>query len=134
MLDDPSAVHDDNPIGDARDDAEIVRDEHHRHATFALQLGEQRQDLCLDGHIKRGRWLIGNQDLGITGQRDRNHHALAHTPRELVRILIEASLRIGHLHKLQQFESALSRLRFRKAAVTNQRFADLIDYPQMRRQ
>ena len=77
-------------VGDARDDAEIVRDQHQRHAELALQLGQQVQDLRLDGHVERGGRLVGDDQLGPAHQRHGDHHALAQAAGELVRILAAA--------------------------------------------
>ena len=81
----PRAHHVD-PVGEAADDAEIVGDEDDRHAEPALQVGEQRQDLRLDGDVERGRRLVGDQDVRIVGERHGDHHALALAARQFVRI------------------------------------------------
>ena len=45
------------------------------------------EDLGLDRDVEcRGR-LVGDQHLGVVGDRHRDHHALAHATRELVRVL-----------------------------------------------
>ena len=58
-----------------------------------LQLAHQIEDLRLDGDVERGGRLVGDQELGIAGERHRDHHALAHAAGELVRIVVEALLR-----------------------------------------
>ena len=40
----------------------------------------------LDGDVERGRRLVGDQDVGLVGERHRDHHPLALAARELVRI------------------------------------------------
>ena len=47
-LRDAPGVQHRHAIGDFRDHAEIVGDQHHRHAGFALQIAQQLQDLRLD--------------------------------------------------------------------------------------
>jgi hypothetical protein len=49
-----------------------------RGAQPLLKIAEQRQDLRLHGDVERGRRLIGDQQLGIVGQRHRDHRPLAH--------------------------------------------------------
>ena len=84
-----------------RDDAEIVGDEQDAHAVSRLQPSHQRQDLRLDRHVERGRRLVGDQQRRVARHRERDHHALAHAARELVRVLVQA-LRGGRdLHQLQ---------------------------------
>jgi hypothetical protein len=51
-----------------------------------------RPDLRLDRHVERGRRLVGDQQAGLAGQRHRDHHALAHAARELVRVVLQAAL------------------------------------------
>ena len=60
-LDDLAGIHHGDPVRDARDDAEVVRDQQERDAELALQIGEQPQDLRLDGDVERGRRLVGDQ-------------------------------------------------------------------------
>ena len=55
----------------------------------SLQLQDELQDLVLDGHVERRRRLVGEQQLRLARQRDRDHHALAHAAGELVRIVVE---------------------------------------------
>ncbi len=73
-----------------RDDAEIVRDEDDRHPQLALQLLEQLEDLRLNRHVERRRRLVGDQHGRLARQRHRDHHALAHAARHLMRILVDA--------------------------------------------
>ena len=57
-----------------------------------LQLGEQREDLILDRDVERRRRLVGEQQLRPGGDRDRDHHPLAHAAAELVRVGVEPAL------------------------------------------
>ena len=58
-----------------------------------LQIAQQRQDLRLDGDVERGRRLVGDQQVGLVGERHGDHHALALAAGELVRIGAEALAR-----------------------------------------
>ena len=51
----------------------------------SLQLAEQVEDLRLDGDVERRGRLVGDQELGIAGERHGDHDALAHAAGELVR-------------------------------------------------
>ena len=86
LLDDPAGVHDRDLVGHLGDDAEVVRDDHDGRAELALQALDQLEDLRLDGHVERGRRLVGDQQLRVVGQRHRDHRALAHAAGELVRV------------------------------------------------
>ena len=43
-------------------------------------LADERDDLCLDGHIERGRGLVGDEKLRLVRQRHGDHDALTHPP------------------------------------------------------
>ena len=75
-----------DPIGDLRDDAEIVRDEQNAGAVQSLHLPDQRENLRLRGDIERGRRLVGDQELRIEHQGHRDHDALALSAGQLMRI------------------------------------------------
>ena len=73
-----------------------------RHAEFPAQALHDVEDLRLDGHIEGGGRFVGDQNLGIARQRDGDHHALPHAPRELVRKVAQASGRFGDAHEIEQ--------------------------------
>ena len=77
-FDNPSAVHDGDPIDQLRDYAQIMGDEEHRNVEPVAQLAKQAKDLDLDRDIERGGRLIGDQDLRTAGQRDGDHDPLPH--------------------------------------------------------
>ena len=83
-------VHDRHPIAGLGDHAEVVRDQEHREAQVAPQLLEQRQHLRLGHHVERRRRLVGDDHARVAGQRQGDHHALAHAAGELVRVLVGA--------------------------------------------
>ena len=128
-LDDLAALHHDPAIGEAPDDAEIMGDEHDRHAEAALQVGQQLEDLRLDGHVERRGGLVGDQDFRAVGQRHGDHDALALAAGELVRIGIEPLLRTRNAHERQQLQGARPRRALGHLAVGAQRFADLVPDP-----
>src|ERR1019366_3517284 len=113
LLDLAAGVHHDHAIAAFGDDAEVMRDHHDGHAEAALQVPQQLEDLRLDRYVKGGRRLVGNQHLGVAGERQRDHHALGHAARELVRIFFDAPLPLGGLHEPPQ----LPRSRLRGAAA-----------------
>jgi len=48
----------------AATNAEVVRDQQHRHAQLVLQPVEELEDLCLDRHVERGRGSSAIRTLG----------------------------------------------------------------------
>ncbi len=88
-LDHPARVHHLDPVRMPGDHAHVVRDQQHRHAEAVLEVVQQGEDLRLDGDVQGGRGLVGDQQLGLTTQRHRDHHPLAHAAGELVRVVAE---------------------------------------------
>ncbi|MNN92465.1 hypothetical protein D3C81_2107540 [compost metagenome] len=90
-----------------------MSDEHNRHVLLRLQFLDQLQDLRLDGHIKGCGRLVGDQHCGIAGQRHRDHDALTHSSRKLMRVVVIPLLGSGDanpLHQLQRFFLCLGRI------------------------
>jgi hypothetical protein len=106
LLDLPRRIHDVHPIGVAGHDPEVVGDHQERDAEPVRQVAHQLQHLRLDGHIECGGRLVGDQKLGVAGEPDGDHHALAHAAGKLVRILPEPALRIGDPDHAQELDRA----------------------------
>ena len=75
--------------------------------------------------VERGRRLVGDQDLRVAGERHRDHHALPHPARELVRVLVDAPLRRGDVHEPSSSIVRVARVAAREAEVLAQDLADL---------
>ena len=115
-LDDPAGVHDEDLVGDLGDDAEVVRDQDHGRVEVVVQAVDQLEDLRLDRHVERRRRLVGDQDVRVARERHRDHRALAHAARELVRVVVDARLRVRDPDLAQQLDrAALRRLACRCA-------------------
>ena len=113
-------------MAEATHQVQVVGDEQDRHARFALQLVEQRQDLRLDRHVERGGRLVGDQQLRPAGERHRDHRALALPARQLVRKRVDAALRIGNAGAREQLDGARVRLLLAEALVQLEHLGDLV--------
>ena len=125
-LHEPSGLHDCDAICDARGNTQIVRNQNDRHGTRALELGEQRQDLRLNGDIERGRRLIGDEQDGITRQRNREHDPLAHASGKLMRVLASAPPGVGHVQIVEQTRCKRARFARARSTVGDDGLGDLI--------
>ena len=85
-LDDAAGVHHRHVVGRLGDHAEVVGDHHDGRVELVLEAADQLEDLRLHRHVERGRRLVGDQQLRLVRERHRDHRALAHAARELVRI------------------------------------------------
>ena len=77
LLADLAIAHDHDVVRDLADDREVVGDEQHRHLVPTLQLRNQVQDLLLNRNVERRRRLVGDQELGLAGDRHRDLTAAA---------------------------------------------------------
>ena len=109
IFDNASGVHDADMIRHLIDDTHVVRDDKDRHSCFLLQIGNQPQNLCLDGDIEGGGRFVGDEQFRFAGQCHGNHHALFHTTGQLVRKIVNALVRIGDPNVVEQLDSAFSR-------------------------
>ena len=125
QLDQLAGVHHGDAAGALGQQRQVVGDEQQRHVLSALQLHQQLQHLGLHGHVQRSGGLIGNQQLGRAGQRDGDHHPLAHAAGELVRVGTQPRLGIGHLDQAQQLQRALAQPGLGPALVDLERLDDL---------
>ena len=122
----PARVHHVDPVRVPGDHAHVVRDQQHGHAQPVLQVPEQGEDLRLDGDVQRRGGLVGDQQLGLAGQRHGDHHALAQPAGQLVRIVAEPLLRPGQADQRQHLDRAVQRLGLRGAPVQPYRLAHLV--------
>jgi hypothetical protein len=107
-LDHAPAVHHHDPVGHLGDDPEVVGDQDRAGVGLLLGSLEDLEDLRLDRHVERGGRLVGDQHLGLVGDRHRDHGALPHPARVLVGVAVEAVLGVGHAHELEQLDHPLA--------------------------
>ena len=92
----------------------------------ATSVAQEIEDLRLDRDVQRCRRLVGDQQLRLARERHRDHRALAHAARELVRIVLQPRSRARDADLLEQLDaraSAAFRRLTSKCAV--ERLADL---------
>ena len=102
-------VHNSDPLAGLRDDPEIVGDQEDRRARFFTEVAEQIEDARGDRYVETGGWLVGDEKPRRGGERHRDHDALAHAARKLMRILLHAPYRIGHADKIEKLQRAPAR-------------------------
>ena len=75
-----------------------MRDQDHPHPPLLDDPSQQLHDPRLRRHVEGGRRLVGDEDVGVRADRHRDHHALSHPARELVRMVVDAALGLGQAH------------------------------------
>ena len=88
LLDQLAGVQHADAVAHLRDHAEVVADEQQRRVELGAQRRDQVEHLGLDGRVERGRRLVEDQQRRLGGERHRDHDALEHAARELVRIAV----------------------------------------------
>jgi hypothetical protein len=83
-LDDAPAVHDKQPVTDARHHRQVVADEQERRAVLVHEVAEQGNDLRLYRHVERRGRLVGEQERRPARDGHRQHHPLALPARQLI--------------------------------------------------
>ena len=71
-----------------------------------LQVAQQPQDLGLHHHVERRRRLVGDEQLRVARERERDQDALALAARELVRVVGRAPR--GQPDELEQLADAVA--------------------------
>ena len=100
-FDDHAPAHHRDPVRQVGHDAHVVRDQDDRAVQLVAQVAHQVQDFGLDRDIEGRGGLVGDEQLGVAGQRLRDHGALPLAAGELVRVGAERLLRVGQLHELE---------------------------------
>ena len=126
LLDDLAVLHHAKPIGDPAHDAEVMGDEQQRHAEPLLDVLEKLDDLRLHRDIERGGRLVGDQEVGLIGERHGDHDALALAAGQLMRIGAEPRLRIGNADLAEHLDDPRPRRSAGEPAMQKQNFADLL--------
>ena len=80
----------------------LWRDEQHRGVGLVAQRGDEVEHLRLDGRVERGRRLVEDQQLRVDRERHRDHDALRHAARELVRVAAQHRAGVGDLDAAQR--------------------------------
>jgi hypothetical protein len=96
-----AGVHHRNAIAELRHNAKVVGDQNDRRPESLTQVTEQFKDLRLDRHVECGGRLIGNQQFWLAGERHRDHHALCHAARDLVRVGVGATAGIWNANEFK---------------------------------
>ena len=86
-------LHHGHAVGKPVHQIQVVGDQQHGHAGLALQVRQQVQNLPTQRHIQRRGGLVGQQQLGLAGERHGNHGALALATTQLVRETVGAPRR-----------------------------------------
>ncbi len=119
-------LHHDDAVAVGGRQAEIMGDEDGGHAARTRQLHDQVHHRLLGGDVEAGGGLIRDQELRPAGERESDHHALAHAARELERIGVVALLRPRDAHLLQDGDGLLGLVVGAGLRVLTQHVLDLV--------
>ena len=115
FLNNLAGVHHTHAITDAPHDTKVVGDQQDGRAGLLTQYRHEVEHLGLNRCVEACRRLVEDQELRFTRQRHRDHHALLHAARELIRIAIKHLLGIGNAHAMECLFGLDLRLGLREA-------------------
>ena len=130
VLHDLACVHHRHRVAHLRHNAQIVGDHDHGGVVLFLELAHQLQHLGLDGHIQGGGGLVGDEELGVAGQGDGDHHPLLHAPGELMGVFVGPLP--GDTHQFQHLLGPLHGGVFIQALMELQALGDLLPHGEHR--
>src|SRR5271156_6473457 len=110
-------MHNGDPLAGLRDDPEIVGYQKNRRTHFLAEVAEQVEDARSDGYVEACRRFVGDKKPWRSGQCHRDHDALTHAARKLMRILLHKACRIGRPDKIEKLQRAPVRRHPRGAFV-----------------
>ena len=110
-------VHHHDPVGHPRHDPQVVGDEDHGGARGLLGLLDGLEDLRLHRDVEGGGRLVGDDDVGVVGDRHGDHRPLAHPTGELVGIVAGTLRCTGNADERQQVGRPALRLLLRDVVV-----------------
>ena len=126
LLDDLPRVHDRHPVAEPGDHPEVVGNQDEPRLELALKVGEQVEDLRLDGDVEGGGRLVRDDEVGLAHEGHRDHHPLAEAAGELVRVLPQPPLRPRDPDLLQQPHRPVTGRRRACPPVPPLRFDELV--------
>ena len=94
-------------------------------AEFVGERGEVVEDLALHRHVECRRRFVGDEQLGFSGETDRDERALLHAAGELVRILRRALLRIAQAGLSEHLDGTCACLAALGRTVGDERLTNL---------
>ena len=106
-LDDPAGVHHQRLVGEVARRGDVVGDVEHGQVQAFLQVPQQVQHAQADRDVEHRHRLVGEQRLGVGGQRAGDRDPLALAAGELVRVLLQVQRRGRQLHAAQQLGQRL---------------------------
>ena len=125
VLDHAAAIHDHHALGQFGDHTEIVGNQHQRHVLLGADLGDQRENLGLNGGIERRGRLVRHQHIRLAGQSHGDHDPLVHAAGQFMWIVAQTPPRIGNSNPVQKPQCFSLGRRARQAAMPRQRFVQL---------
>ncbi len=125
-LDHLAALEHHDPIGDLRDDGEVVGDVERRRSVLADELAKGGEAFDLRRYVQGGRRLVEDQNVRLGDHRHRRHHALQLSAGDLMRITPADGVGTRKIKLLEQCHRGGARLRHTHDSVADRRLADLL--------
>ena len=109
LFDQPPGVQHADPLAEAHDKAEVVRDQQDGGVDAPAQLLDEVEDLGLHGGVEAGGGLVEDEQLRVDGERHRDDDPLLLPARQLERIAAQGRVRVRDGHTAQALPRLLER-------------------------
>jgi hypothetical protein len=109
-----------------------MRDEEDSRSLLAAQVVDQLEHLRLRGHVEGRSRFVGDEELRLEGKGHGDHHPLALSAGELVRIGLGDQLGVRQVHLAEEVEHTALAFRRREKAMGAEGFRDLVRHPHHR--
>ena len=96
-----------------------------RDVHLLLDLFDEFQDLCLDGHIQRRGGFITDEHFRIAGQGNGDDHSLTHAARKLMGIILHSFFRLWNTYQIQKLNGPFPGFGFGLFMMVDHSFHDL---------
>lgn len=126
MLSDLAVFQYEDAVGNARDNAEVVRDEEKSEAQIAPKLAQQVEHGGLDRDIESGCDLVAHEEVRVRRERSCDRHSLQLSARELTRK--PSGETDGKPDAIENKHRLLARLLTRESPQETSGARDLLEY------
>ena len=129
LFDNLAVIHHCHIVGNLGDDTEVVGDEDDAHVVFLLKGAKEVEDGFLDGDVKCGGGLVGDEQVGVAYQHHGYHDALFLSAADFMGIAAVNLFGTGQHDLIEQMDGALASLFAGHFLMGQQHFLDLFATP-----
>ena len=132
LLDDSACVHDAHTVGHPFHDTDVVGDQDDGHLQLLGDLPEQVEKVGLHLGVERAGRLVRDEELRPAQERHRDHHPLALSAAQLIRVRLCNPIRLRDMDGGQVFPRLFVRRASAQAHLHGRSLRELVSDPEVR--